>query len=102
MVRFFKNQTHCRIKVSRTLACTMTMTTTSNPADRLDSWKEIAVYLRRDARTVQRCGKREGLPVYRLQHDKLGSVFAYRSEGAAWYKSRQQLGTTQDPGKIHL
>ncbi len=78
------------------------MTTTSNPADRLDSWKEIAVYLRRDVRTVQRWEKREGLPVYRHQHDKLGSVFAYRSEVAAWFKGRQQLGTTQDAGKIKL
>src|SRR5260370_22582127 len=80
----------------------MTMTPTGSPADRLDSWKEIAVYLRRDVRTVQRWEKREGLPVYRHQHDKLGSVFAYRSEVAAWFKCRQQLGTTQDAGKIKL
>src|SRR5260370_16257042 len=80
----------------------MTMTPTSNPADRLDSWKEIAVYLRRDVRTVQRWEKREGLPVYRHQHDKLGSVFAYRSEVAAWFKGRQQLGTTQNAGNIKL
>ena len=30
--------------------------------DRLDSWKEIAVYLNRDATTVQRWEKREGMP----------------------------------------
>src|SRR5499426_275244 len=65
------------------------MTTTSNPADRLDSWKEIAVYLRRDVRTVQRWEKKEGLPVYRHQHDKLGSVFAFRPELAEWLTTRQ-------------
>jgi len=66
------------------------MTGSSNPAERLDSWKEIAVYLRRDVRTVQRWEKKEGLPVYRHQHEKLGSVFAYRSELAAWFRGRQQ------------
>ena len=54
--------------------------TTGNPADRLDSWKEIASYLRRDVRTVQRWEKKEGLPVYRHLHDKLGSIYAYRNE----------------------
>ena len=34
--------------------------------------------------TVQRWEKKEGLPVYRHQHDKLGSVFAYQTELAAW------------------
>jgi TolB-like protein len=81
------------------------MTTTGNPEDRLDSWKEIAVYLRRDVRTVQRWEKREGLPVYRHQHDKLGSVFAYRTELAAWFKGRQQIvppNQEKDDGKIRL
>src|SRR6266849_5042846 len=80
------------------------MTATSNPADRLDSWKEIAVYLRRDVRTVQRWEKKEGLPVYRHQHDKLGSVFAYQTELAAWFKSRQHTAATteKEDGKIRL
>ena len=56
--------------------------------DRLDSWKEIAVYLRRDVKTVQRWERREGLPVHRLHHDKLGSVFAYRGEIDAWVAER--------------
>jgi hypothetical protein len=30
--------------------------------DRLDSWKEIAAYLKRDVTTVQRWEKREGMP----------------------------------------
>lgn len=59
-------------------------------ADRLDSWKEIAAYLRRDVRTVQRWEKKEGLPVYRHQHDKLGSVYAYKGELETWFNTRQQ------------
>jgi TolB-like protein len=65
---------------------------TGNPADRLDSWKEIAAYLRRDVRTVQRWEKKEGLPVYRHLHDKLGSIYAYRNELAEWFTARQQSG----------
>ena len=55
--------------------------------DRLDSWKEIAAYLKRGARTVQRWEREEGLPVHRLVHNKLGSVYAYRSELDAWWFS---------------
>jgi len=52
--------------------------------DRLDSWKEIARYLRREVRTVQLWEKKEGLPVHRHFHKRLGSVFAYRSEIDLW------------------
>lgn len=55
---------------------------------RLDSWKEIAVYLGRDVRTVQRWERREGLPIHRHQHDKLGSVYAFRDEIDAWTTAR--------------
>jgi tetratricopeptide (TPR) repeat protein len=53
-------------------------------AGRLDSWKEIANYFRREVRTVQLWEKREGLPVHRHFHKQLGSVFAFRSELEAW------------------
>lgn len=58
-------------------------------SDRLDSWKAIAQFLKRDVRTVQRWETREGLPVYRHQHSKRGSIYAYRSEIDAWWKARQ-------------
>ncbi len=61
-------------------------------AVRLDSWKEIAAYLRRDVTTVQRWEKREGMPVHRHQHDKMGSVYALATELDAWARSRS-LGT---------
>ena len=56
--------------------------------DRLDSWKEIAAYLKRDVTTVQRWEKREGMPVHRHLHDRMGSVYASRRELDAWVRSR--------------
>jgi tetratricopeptide (TPR) repeat protein len=53
--------------------------------DRLESWKEIAAYLKRGLRTVQRWEKQEGLPVHRLQHDKASTVYAYKAELDAWW-----------------
>ena len=58
------------------------------PEGRLDSWKEIALYLRRDVTTVRRWEKREGLPVHRHVHDKLGSVYAFKAEIDTWSKQR--------------
>src|SRR5947208_8736574 len=59
-------------------------------SQRLDSWKEIASYLRRDVRTVQRWEKQEGLPIHRIQHDTQGTVFAYKSEIDAWWRNHER------------
>jgi TolB-like protein/Tfp pilus assembly protein PilF len=56
---------------------------------RLESWKEIAVYLQRGVRTVRRWETDEGLPVHRLAHRKQGTVFAYPSELDTWRESRR-------------
>ncbi len=80
---------------------------------RLDSWKEIASYFRREVRTVQLWEKREGLPVHRHFHKQLGSVFAFRSELDAWNEqvslkggghpeAATQLKTKAAPGRITL
>lgn len=66
------------------------------PEDRLDSWKEIASYLNRDVTTVQRWEKREGMPVHRHVHDKLGSVYASRAELDAWTQGRKAAAATED------
>jgi Tol biopolymer transport system component len=68
---------------------------TKAPEDRLDSWKEIAAYFNRDAKTVQRWEKREGMPVHRHQHDRTASVYAFRADLDAWARSRQ-LGAAQE------
>jgi TolB-like protein/tetratricopeptide (TPR) repeat protein len=64
---------------------------TEPPTDepRLESWGEIAAYLRRDVRTVQRWEHSYGLPVRRLVIGKMGQVYAYRSELDRWMKQRQ-------------
>ena len=59
------------------------------PDDRLDSWKEVASYMRRDVKTVQRWEKREGMPVHRHVHDRMGSVYAFRHELDAWMENRR-------------
>ena len=59
------------------------------PEARLDSWKEIAAHLHRDVTTVQRWERREGMPVHRHQHDRMGSVYAFSSELDAWLQSRR-------------
>lgn len=53
----------------------------------LESWKEIAAYLKRDVRTVQRWEKRENLPIHRHLHNKLGTVYAYKGELDAWWRN---------------
>lgn len=57
-------------------------------SQRIDSWKGIAEYLHRGARTVQRWEREEGLPIHRLQHEKLGSIYAYAGELDAWWAKR--------------
>jgi len=72
---------------------------TRPPEDRLDSWKEIAAYLNRDVTTVQRWEKREGMPVHRHVHDRMGSVYASRAELDAWAQSRNLRATTEKENK---
>ncbi len=60
---------------------------TLSPADRLDYWQEIAQYLGREVRTVQRWEREKSLPVRRLSgdgEDNQPRVFAYKSEIDAW------------------
>jgi TolB-like protein/Tfp pilus assembly protein PilF len=57
--------------------------------DGLDSWKEIAAYLNRDVTTVQRWEKREGMPVHRHLHGRVGTVYAFSSEIDVWLQSRR-------------
>jgi len=59
---------------------------------RLDSWKEIAVFFGRDERTVNRWEKELGLPVHRLPGTK-GRVYAYADELAAWLATSRNART---------
>jgi TolB-like protein len=60
-----------------------------SPEVPLDSWKEIASYLKRNVSTVQRWEKVEAMPVHRHLHDKRGSVYALSSELDTWLQSRK-------------
>ncbi len=64
---------------------------------RLDSWKEIATHLNRDATTVRRWERLEGMPVHRHVRDKRGSVYALTDELDACMQSRS-LRTAQGNG----
>jgi hypothetical protein len=65
--------------------------------DRLDSWKEIAVYLDREVRTAERWEKREGLPVHRHIHANASSVYAFKHEIDAWLHSRRRAANEPAP-----
>jgi len=56
--------------------------------ERLDSWKEIASYLRRSVRCVQRWEKNEGLPILRHRHAHGATIYAYRHELEDWWRGR--------------
>jgi TolB-like protein/Flp pilus assembly protein TadD len=63
---------------------------------KLESWGEIAAYLRREVRTVQRWEKTLGLPIHRLPVGKLSSVYAYPSELDKWYVERDPHEDKED------
>ena len=64
---------------------------------RLDSWKEIAAFLGRDMRTVQRW-EHEGLPVHRRPGARRSSVFAYPDEIENWLSGRPASGLQEAAG----
>lgn len=74
------------------------MATADIPPDtarrRLDSWKEIAEYLRRDVRTAMRW-ESQGLPLHRVAGGR--SVFAFTNEIDAWMAGHpaEQAGSGQ-------
>lgn len=76
------------------------------PERRLTSWKEIAAFLGRDPRTVQRWEKTENLPIHRHRHLKLDSVYAFQSELLLWQQSRKKMNLLQtdqvSPGLVSI
>jgi Tol biopolymer transport system component len=87
-----------RLRNCRMMSSKMPSGPTSLPPshERLESWKEIAAYLKKGVRTVQRWERAEGLPVRRLGQDRTGLVFAYKSELDAWWL-KQSGGTVTEP-----
>ena len=58
--------------------------------DRLNSWKEIAAYLGRDVRTVQRWERERDLPVRRLKHSTRSTVYATTHDLDGWLAARTE------------
>jgi len=63
--------------------------------DRLDSWKEIAGYLKRGVWTAQRWEIVAGLPVRRVATER-GVVYAFRSEIDRWWRRQPPERTHQE------
>jgi len=59
-------------------------------AGRLDSWKDISLYLNRNIRTVQRWETLEAMPVHRHGHVAGASVYGYKDELDAWRVRRSR------------
>ena len=71
----------------------------------LHGWKEIANFLRRGVRTVQRYERDLGLPVHRLSGKSRGSVLAEEAELRQWIANtahvREMSNVHEAFGKIH-
>jgi hypothetical protein len=80
---------------------TLSQPSPSDPARlaRLEGWKEIAAYLRKGVRTVQRWEKELGLPVRRRGTGRGEVVFAIPSELDEWHKSAQTEELTARVGE---
>lgn len=63
----------------------------------LNSWKEIAVFLGRGVRTVQRWESELGLPVHRIRQTDHSPVFAFESELRMWLEHRRKAGVRKMP-----
>ncbi|WP_239489243.1 hypothetical protein [Luteitalea sp. TBR-22] len=69
-------------------------------AGRLNGWKEIADYLGRSVRSVQRWENELCLPVHRLKTRNGQVVYAYRAELGEWLERsevQRELGTSAAP-----
>src|SRR5947209_4526964 len=64
----------------------------------LGSWKEIASYLGKGVRTVQRWEQELGLPVHRPQGARQGVVLAFQGELDAWARRNPAATQSSDGG----
>jgi hypothetical protein len=75
---------------------------TKQEGRRLDSWKEIAEYLRRDKRTAIRWESERSLPVHRVPGGKRKAVFSYTEELDEWLLSHDEASqeTSNPPAAL--
>jgi len=83
----------------------MPINTSESPSEgrsnvRLNSWKELAVYLQCGVRTVQRWEKTEGLPIHRHLHQTQGTIYAFTAEIDEWRRNRARpTDAAEEPGQ---
>lgn len=65
----------------------MVVNTTVVNADILNSWKEVATYLGRGIRTVQRWERELALPIRRPRGKSRSPIFAFRPELDRWLQN---------------
>jgi hypothetical protein len=82
------------------------MDTVHSPSQILGSWKEIAAYLGKGVRTVQRWESLHGLPVRRPKGAQRGVVYASRGELDRWlqnqWKQRNYEVTAGEDGAVKI
>lgn len=66
----------------------------------LNAWKEIAAYLGRGVRTVQRWERDLGLPVHRPKGRDRSAVLAFPEELDAWLHSTPVRSEFEEPGGV--
>jgi phage terminase Nu1 subunit (DNA packaging protein) len=67
------------------------MDTHDSKSEILNSWKEVAEYLGRGTRTVQRWEQDLGLPVRRPRGKRHSAVMALRQDLDTWVRNRPQI-----------
>jgi hypothetical protein len=67
------------------------------PLEIFSGWKEIASYLRKGVRTVQRYERELGLPIHRPNGKTVGAVMAAKKELDDWVSA----APTAAPAKVH-
>jgi serine/threonine-protein kinase len=76
---------------SPVVAATLSADGRAPVGERLDSWKDIAVYLGREVRTVQRWAVARSLPVHRLPSGgNRPRVYSHKAEIDAWMRAGAQ------------
>lgn len=60
------------------------MAAETEPSDRLDGWKDVAAYLGKSVRTVQRWESEYGLPIHRIPASRGEVIWASRTELDQW------------------
>lgn len=74
-----------------------------NPGEVLSSWKEIASYVNRGVRTVQRWEAELGMPVHRPASRSRTAVMAFRSEIDQWVRTGgAATGGAPEPSDVRI